>query len=101
MRPGEKLFEELLTAEEGTTATANERIFVAKPTELDTDLIEETLRAFGRGVLPSGEGEVEGFIKRFLPEFKLVRPEASPRDAGTGAGEAAAAADSTVDEAGQ
>ena len=46
MRPGEKLFEELLTAEEGTTATANERIFVAKPTELDTDLIEETLRAF-------------------------------------------------------
>lgn len=101
MRPGEKLFEELLTAEEGTTATANERIFVAKPTELDTDLIEETLRAFGRGVLPSGEGEVEGFIKRFLPEFKLVRPGASPRDAGTGAGEAAAAADSTVDEAGQ
>ena len=44
--PWEKLFEELLTAEEGTTATANERIFVAKPTELDTDLIEETLRAF-------------------------------------------------------
>jgi FlaA1/EpsC-like NDP-sugar epimerase len=29
-RPGEKLFEELLTAEEGTTATKHERIFVAK-----------------------------------------------------------------------
>ncbi len=29
-RPGEKLFEELLTAEEGTTATANNRIFRAR-----------------------------------------------------------------------
>ncbi|HYF79048.1 MAG TPA: nucleoside-diphosphate sugar epimerase/dehydratase [Symbiobacteriaceae bacterium] len=29
MRPGEKLFEELLTAEEGTAATMHERIFVA------------------------------------------------------------------------
>lgn len=29
-RPGEKLFEDLLTAEEGTTATAHRKIFVAK-----------------------------------------------------------------------
>jgi FlaA1/EpsC-like NDP-sugar epimerase len=29
-RPGEKLFEELLTAEEGTTATANNRIHRAR-----------------------------------------------------------------------
>ena len=28
-RPGEKLFEELLTAEEGTTATVNQRIYRA------------------------------------------------------------------------
>lgn len=30
LRPGEKLFEELLTAEEGTVVTAHEKIFVAK-----------------------------------------------------------------------
>ena len=30
MRPGEKLFEELLTAEEGTDATTHERIFMAR-----------------------------------------------------------------------
>ncbi len=30
IRPGEKLFEELLTAEEGTMVTAHEKIFVAK-----------------------------------------------------------------------
>jgi FlaA1/EpsC-like NDP-sugar epimerase len=33
MRPGEKLFEELLTAEEGTQATKHERIYVAKPVD--------------------------------------------------------------------
>jgi FlaA1/EpsC-like NDP-sugar epimerase len=32
LRPGEKLFEELLTAEEGTTATHHEKIFTAKIT---------------------------------------------------------------------
>jgi len=30
IRPGEKIFEEILTSEEGTTATKHERIFVAK-----------------------------------------------------------------------
>ncbi|MBS4030274.1 MAG: polysaccharide biosynthesis protein [Clostridiales bacterium] len=33
IRPGEKLFEEVLTDEEGTKATKHERIFIAKATE--------------------------------------------------------------------
>lgn len=33
LRPGEKLFEELLTAEEGTISTRHERIFIAKISE--------------------------------------------------------------------
>lgn len=33
LRPGEKLFEELLTAEEGTVATKHEKLFVAKNSE--------------------------------------------------------------------
>lgn len=42
LRPGEKLFEELLTAEEGTTATKHQKIYVAKnegciePSEIGT-----------------------------------------------------------------
>ncbi len=91
MRPGEKLFEELLTAEEGTTATANERIFVAKPTDLNTSLIEETLRGFVQGNLPQGEKEVEAFIQRFLPEFKVVRPGSAPAAVDAGVSQAAAA----------
>ncbi|MCI4626696.1 MAG: polysaccharide biosynthesis protein, partial [Candidatus Magnetoovum sp. WYHC-5] len=33
LRPGEKLFEELLTAEEGTVATKHEKLFIAKNNE--------------------------------------------------------------------
>ena len=37
LRPGEKLYEELLMSEEGLTATENKSIFIAKPIELDED----------------------------------------------------------------
>ncbi|HWQ43205.1 MAG TPA: nucleoside-diphosphate sugar epimerase/dehydratase [Desulfosporosinus sp.] len=40
IRPGEKLYEELLTAEEGTTSTKHQRIFVAKPNTIDVAGIE-------------------------------------------------------------
>jgi FlaA1/EpsC-like NDP-sugar epimerase len=35
VRPGEKLFEELLTAEEGSDATRHERIFIARSFMVD------------------------------------------------------------------
>ncbi len=61
VRPGEKLFEELLTAEEGTAATEHERIFVAKsPPILDGDVSEflETCKE----LTASGEGTGHEFV---------------------------------------
>jgi len=40
IRPGEKLYEELLTEDEGTTSTKHQRIFVAKPNVVDVAEIE-------------------------------------------------------------
>ncbi len=37
LRPGEKLYEELLMAEEGLQKTGNHRIFIGKPIEFDED----------------------------------------------------------------
>ena len=37
LRPGEKLYEELLMSEEGLTKTANDLIYVGKKTDFDTD----------------------------------------------------------------
>ncbi|MDO8425571.1 MAG: nucleoside-diphosphate sugar epimerase/dehydratase [bacterium] len=49
MRPGEKLFEELLTAEEGTMATAHEKIFVARSsTQYVREDIEILVRQFAQ-----------------------------------------------------
>jgi len=44
MRPGEKLFEEILTAEEGMLATKHANIFIAKLSEsIDTQALEEKI----------------------------------------------------------
>ncbi|MEW6300549.1 MAG: nucleoside-diphosphate sugar epimerase/dehydratase [Thermodesulfobacteriota bacterium] len=52
VRPGEKLFEELLTAEEGTVATCHERIFIARSTAALDGSVEaflETCRELAAG----------------------------------------------------
>lgn len=52
IRPGEKLFEELLTAEEGTVPSPHEKIFVARKTSLPEDrldpLVDDLLAAATR-----------------------------------------------------
>jgi FlaA1/EpsC-like NDP-sugar epimerase len=42
-RPGEKFFEEILTAEEGTLATKNQKIFIAKLTEIKEKRLNQGL----------------------------------------------------------
>jgi FlaA1/EpsC-like NDP-sugar epimerase len=49
VRPGEKLFEEILTAEEGTSNTAHERVYTAIISQnFSLDQIQETLGKFRR-----------------------------------------------------
>ncbi|MCL5047042.1 MAG: polysaccharide biosynthesis protein, partial [Actinobacteria bacterium] len=46
IRPGEKLYEEVLTAEEGTSATRHERIFVVKSAGPDHAALEDLAKTF-------------------------------------------------------
>jgi FlaA1/EpsC-like NDP-sugar epimerase len=43
LRPGEKLYEELLMSEEGLTKTANDLIYIGKKTDFDTEKFLEEL----------------------------------------------------------
>ncbi len=43
LRPGEKLFEEILSAEEGSTATKHEKIYVANLKKVDEEKLNEAL----------------------------------------------------------
>ena len=45
LRPGEKLFEELLTAEEGTSTSKHKKIFVANLKETDEEILQHGLLA--------------------------------------------------------
>ncbi|MBA3071713.1 MAG: polysaccharide biosynthesis protein, partial [Nitrospirae bacterium] len=54
LRPGEKLFEEILTAEEGTVASKHERIFIAKNSEkYSMETIENILKEFDAAIKES------------------------------------------------
>lgn len=70
VRPGEKLFEELLTTEEGTDATAHERIFIARANSIDFDKVENILfNKLQRGINLSKK-EVIAMLKEMVPEFQ-------------------------------
>lgn len=43
LKPGEKLFEEILTAEEGNKATKHKKIFIAPPIEISLEKFQEDL----------------------------------------------------------
>lgn len=70
IRPGEKLYEELLTSEEGTSATKHKRIFVARPNHIDSELLAETVETIReRGSYLKRE-EIEERIRQLIPTFK-------------------------------
>ncbi len=70
IRAGEKLYEELLTSEEGTASTKHRRIFVAKPNSIDAQKLEgmiQTMRDYGSTLSPA---EVIELIQTLVPNFR-------------------------------
>lgn len=71
MREGEKLFEELLTAAEATTATQHERIFVGQPLEISQSELELQMRRFEK-VLGEDRNTVKAAIEAIVPFYSNV-----------------------------
>ena len=72
IRPGEKLSEELLTSEEGTSATCHKKIFVARPCLVDATALEKELRELENNLLKMDNDNDRVFhvLKRVIPGFK-------------------------------
>lgn len=67
LRPGEKLFEELLTAEEGTDKTYHEKIFVARQHSLfSLEDIEEMIRKFEEMVKHGGKEHIRKTLGQYV-----------------------------------
>jgi len=71
LRPGEKLFEELLTAEEGTDQTYHERIYVAKvKSSISKKQIEEIIVEFRKASEELDRIQIKQILQKYVPFYK-------------------------------
>jgi len=73
-RPGEKLFEELLTKEEGTRSTVHDRIFIARSEHLSQAEASAMIEAF-RAIVDRQDTvtplEVKHLLKQWVPSYVI------------------------------
>ncbi len=83
IRPGEKLFEEILTNEEGITATKHHRIFVGKPGDFLWDELQFMLKKLEKTVarkeILNRPQEIKELLKQLVPGFQMVAPKEQNR----------------------
>ncbi len=64
LRPGEKLYEEILMSEEGLTATKHDKIFISKPMHLEMEELEEKLNILSK--LEYDESYTKEYVKEVM-----------------------------------
>ena len=69
MRPGEKLFEELLTAEEGTVSSKYEKIFMARKSKLSIDNLEMILAHLKNAAERGDQDSIRQCFHEIIPNF--------------------------------
>ena len=70
LRPGEKLYEELLMDEEGLQDTANKMIHIGKPIEFDKEHFEEKLVKLKETAYSEDQDDIRECIKEIVPTYK-------------------------------
>ena len=74
LRPGEKLYEELLLNEEGLMATKHNKIYIAKPIHTDYELLERELDLLKQKIYKSSDNhEIKEYVKILVPTYKMVQ----------------------------
>jgi len=76
LRPGEKLFEELLADDEHTRPTPHPKLRIAKAREVDPGWLAGLLDWLRQGERVPSDSEVRRDLKRWVPEYQTqVRPK--------------------------
>ena len=70
LRPGEKLYEELLNDFENTLPTHHAKIMIAKVRENDIDIVEKSFVALFKAIETQDNIEIVRQMKHMVPEFK-------------------------------
>lgn len=72
LRPGEKLYEELLLSGEGLKKTPNDLIFVGNLEKIDTSAFEEKLSLL-KDACNSNSPDIKHLVRDVVPEYQLRR----------------------------
>ena len=71
IRPGEKLYEELLTSEEGLSSTKHDRIFIGKPANINRSELDFEIKKLEK-VLGEGQEMIKEVVKHIVPTYQNV-----------------------------
>lgn len=69
LRPGEKLYEELLMDEVALTSTEHDKIFVEKPNNIDLEFVEKSIEQF-RDVVSMDKEDIFKLVEEKVPTYK-------------------------------
>lgn len=72
MRPGEKLYEELLLAEEGLQKTKNNKIYIAKSIFTDLALLKREISVLSE-IMVNNADDVMNYVKNIVPTYKAAQ----------------------------
>ncbi len=70
LRPGEKLYEELLMGEEGLQDTPNQLIHIGKPIEFDMEWLRERLDELYEVANHDENGKIRDMVKELVPTYR-------------------------------
>ena len=68
LRPGEKLYEELLMKEEGLQSTDNQLIHIGRPIEMDDELFTQQLERL-RTACESESEDIKAIVAEIVPTY--------------------------------
>jgi FlaA1/EpsC-like NDP-sugar epimerase len=70
IRPGEKLFEELLAAEEGVVGTAHEKILAVRRSDYPEEKLNALLAHLFASAFACDEARIKGLLKELVPTYQ-------------------------------
>ena len=70
LRPGEKLYEELLMEEEGLQKTRHEKIFIGQPGNFDLEIVKEQINELLEIATTRSISELKSKLKEVVPTYE-------------------------------
>lgn len=74
LRPGEKLFEELLMDEEGIKSTGHEKIFIGRPIDIDYNSLLKSLEDLRICVNTKSDKDLKEMMHTIVPTYQTSNP---------------------------